>query len=155
MLYKTYSNTLPKNPFSSLPTSLLKASTSRQQSSGLRSFTLKHIVTSSFAFFTSLSPEISSLIFRACNRFFNSSISFCTESRLRLASLSCCNIPSLPWGVEGVEVSEEILSEVSCRRRVASASRRCSSAVTRDWMWSSRSLERVLSVCYRTVRSGI
>ena len=41
----------------------------------------------------------------------------------------------------------EIFSSSSRRARACSASRRESSAATRDWMWSSRSFERVLSVC--------
>lgn len=48
----SYSSTLPRNAPSSLPTSLLKFSTSRQQSSGLRSFVVKQLTTSSLAFFT-------------------------------------------------------------------------------------------------------
>lgn len=41
---------------------------------------------------------------------------------------------------------EEMESESSWRALVAEASRRASSPETRDWMWSSRSLARVLSV---------
>lgn len=51
-LHPIYSSTLPKNAPSNLPTSLLKVSTSRQQSNGLRSFTLKQLTTSSLALLT-------------------------------------------------------------------------------------------------------
>jgi len=157
----SHSNILPRNPFSNLPTSFLNASTSFQQSNGLRSFTLKQVTTSCFAFSTALSPITSSLSLLCCSFFLKTSISFCTLWRPRFRSLSASALA--PWSAppgeddwseipDGWEDSvvesgrADICSSSSLRERVASASRRESSAWTRDWMWSSRSLARVLSV---------
>ena len=150
LLYIHYSNIFPKNSFSNLVTTFLNASTSFQQSNGLRSFTLRHPTKSTFAFSTALSPTTSSLILLCCSFILSNSISFCTLCRPRSRSLSpsAFDLLSLPpcevdWSgepscEEGCEESvvesgaADICSSTSLRARDCSAERRASSAWTRD-----------------------
>ncbi len=161
-LHPNQSNTASTNLFSNLPTSLLNPSTSSQQSNGLRSLSLKHFTSFPFALSTPSSPTTSSFGFLFSSFRFSASISFCTvclpRSLLSLLSLLKADwkppepVAKFDWsreraweegsvesGSEGAEGSCERRSESSFSWRVCSASRRLSSAVTRDWMWSSRS----------------
>lgn len=145
---------LSTNSFSSLPTSFLNVSTSFQQSSGRRSFTLKHVTTASLALFRSAST---------CSSFFLCS-SFALSCSISLVTLvllmSCCfffsarvdedDVASASfsvkedsdcWGSSPERVSLNL--ENSCDPSSRSFS---SSAVRRSWYCSSCAFERVASV---------
>lgn len=148
------------NSLSNRPTSRLNVSTSFQQSSGRRSFVLKQVTTSSFAFSTAGST--CSSFFRASSFFFISTISFDTLLWLifclRCLSASAVDevraspIFSTSEGSSGAAGSSERVSE-TCESFAASwAWSFSSSDLTRAWIWSSRFFDRVESdcrVCYR------
>jgi hypothetical protein len=148
------------NSLSNRPTSRLNISTSFQQSSGRRSFVLKQVTTSSFAFSTAGST--CSSFFRASSFFFISTISFDTLLWLifclRCLSASAVDevraspIFSTSEGSSGAAGSSERVSE-TCESFAASwAWSFSSSDLTRAWIWSSRFFDRVESdcrVCYR------
>ena len=114
---------------SSLLTPSLKASTSFQQSNGLRSFPLKHLMTFSLAVSTAASTSLISLTFL---RFSNFSRSFAT-------SLETASRPSVRSASPAADSFVALLSEpceASASRREASvassrACRRFSSSATR------------------------
>ena len=142
------------NSFSNRPTSCLKVSTSFQQSSGRRSWVLRHETTASFAFVTSASA--CSSFFLCSNLALSCSISLVTLSLL----MSFCRCFSAR--VELLDVASWIFSTregssdcwlspervslnlekfcVSCSRSFSS------SAVRRSWYWSSCCLDRAESV---------
>lgn len=146
-----YRTVLSTNSLSKRPTSLLKASLACQQSSGLRSFSLKHCTNSAFTFSTAGSSDSS--FFRFSNLAFSSAISLETLVWLRSA-LRCFSAASPVTLSRSVGDSSddgddsescETLSEISLSLSASSAARRSSSEVTRDCIFNSRSAERVLS----------
>lgn len=150
-----HSITLTKNPFSNLPTSRRKAATSSQQSSGRRSLRRKQATTPARDSSTPSSLTTSSRTLRSPSFRFRPSISFCTLARPRsrarsasaLAAWSAPRREDSPSRAElGRSSGAEMRSWSSAKEADVDSERRASSAATRDWMCSSRSLERVLSV---------
>jgi hypothetical protein len=134
---KTNQSTLPTNSSSILLTSLLNASTSLQQSNGLRSFNLKHPTTASLALCTSFGKSFN--FFRSPSFCFRTSISERTD---------CVDVDVSDFKEDELE-DEEISGEErrsfcnSARRRDSAAWILESSAATRCWMCRSRVLARV------------
>lgn len=151
------------NSFSNLPTSCLNVSTSFQQSSGRRSWVLRHVTTASLALFRSASTCSS---FLRCSSLARScSISFVTLVRLmscwrffsarvdddEVASASFSTKEGSDcWGSSSDSVSLNLeKSCVPCSRSFSS------SAVRRSWYASSCAFERVASVCAGCQRPSI
>ena len=136
-------STLPTNSSSILLTSLLKASTSLQQSNGLRSFNLKHPTTASLLLCTSFGKSFN--FFRSPSFCFRTSISESTDAEEG----------SDFEEVEDEEVSGEERRDCwrEARRDDSAAWSLESSAATRCWMCRSRVLARVEFVCM--VRRGV
>src|ERR1700722_12092165 len=140
----------PTNFSSNFLTSLLNTSTSRQQSSGLRSFTLKQLTTAFRAFSTSNGRSFST--FRSDSVRFNFAISSCTfcedcslafvaEEGVRASFI----FEAVDWGSS--DDPSEGSSEESFARTASKVSDSrfwifSSSAATRSAMWSSRVLAR-------------
>ncbi len=132
--------TFSTHPFSNLRTSSLNASTSRQQSSGRRSFSRRQRTTS---------PRAFSRLSGSWRTFFLSSslarrTSIALETSCRLGTPSSCFWSSSPWW-SGAGSAESFCC--ASRRDSASwARRRFSSAATRSWIRSSRAWRRETSV---------
>ena len=130
-----FSTQIPSN----LLTSSLKTFTSLQQSNGLLSFSLKHFTNPSFALSTPLSTSFT--FFLSSNFRFSCCTSFCTLSLPISRNVSpadffsCCS------------ATEESLEVRASKSECARSWRDLSSEATRDWMWSSRVLARVESLC--------
>jgi len=138
--------TFSTQPISTLRTSLLKVSTSSQQSSGRLSFTLRQLITPSLAFTTPWSISWISVTFFLASSFFRSDdSSFCTLSRPRSRSASPAVLLDLAESLEGS--SDDRDSVTSLKVWSSRAWRRFSSSATRAWMCSSRVLARVESLC--------
>jgi hypothetical protein len=131
--------TLSTNPFSSLPTSFLNASTSFQQSSGRRSFSLRHLTTSPFAF------SIASSTIPSFGRESNLLRREVMDSWTVLLVGVDCSVWVSSEGDGGS--SDEICSSSSFSRRDSRSRSLSSSEATRDCMWSSSVFSRVESVC--------
>jgi hypothetical protein len=140
----------PTNFSSNFLTSFLNTSTSRQQSSGLRSFTLKQLTTAFRAFSTSGGRSFST--FRSDSVRFNfaiSSCTFCEDCSLAFVAekgvRASFSFEAVDWGSS--DDSSEGSSEESFARTASKVSDSrfwifSSSAATRSAMWSSRVLAR-------------
>lgn len=145
---------LSTNSFSNRPTSLLKVSTSCQQSNGRLSLSLRQVMTSSFALFSAGST--CSNFFLASNFFFSASIFLVTTSRLMSfclcfsASVAELEVASLSLSTnDGSEDSSGSFDTVSYRFVSFSASwvrSFSSSEVRRSWYCSSCCLALAESV---------
>lgn len=122
--------TLSTQPFSNLRTSSLNFSTSRQQSSGRRSFSRRHRTTSLRAVSIDSGTSL---------------ISFLVSSRVRSSSISretSCRDVAVFSGID----SAASFSVRDRSRASSSAWSLCSSAATRACIWASASWARDLSV---------
>jgi hypothetical protein len=144
--FRLYLTTFSTHFSSNFLTSSLNISTSFQQSSGRLSFPLKHLMTSSLALLTDSSSFSTSTTFLLCSSLcFNAATSFCTLSRPNWRSVSPADFSVDESDVEGS--SEDSFSVRSLKTWSSRACNRLSSSATRAWMWSSKVLARVESVC--------
>lgn len=123
--------TLSTQPFSSLRTSSRNLSTSRQQSSGRRSFSRRHRTTSPRASSTETGTSRTSLRLSTVRRSRSTSLfTACRETAFSLSSSV---------------VSDATLDRRDPSRASDSAESLRSSAATRFWIWDSRRVLRVAS----------
>lgn len=144
--------TLPTNCSSIFLTSLLKISTSFQQSKLCRSLSRKQLITPSLACSTSFGKSFSTFLSpRAFFSFSISSVTFLLLASLRFFSSSDSLLKRSLGDKDGSllepdeedesfeesDVSDVILLRAASRREDCSSCRRFSSAATRCWMWRS------------------
>jgi hypothetical protein len=136
----------PTNCSSNFLTSLLNTSTSRQQSSGLRSFTLKQLTTAFRAFSTSGGRSFST--FRSESVRFSfaiSSCTFCEDCSLAFVAeegvRASFSFEAVDWGSSD-DPSEESFARTASRVSDSRFWIFSSSAAIRSAMWSSRVLAR-------------
>lgn len=132
-----YESTLSTHPFSNLLTSSLNACTSRQQSNGRRSFSLRHVTTADRAVSTLSGTSLTS--FRVCS----------LRSRAAISADAVWRLGPVDASVEEEDWEESLATcaRSAERRRVSSSWSLRSSAATRDCTCASRSCAREASVC--------
>lgn len=121
--------TLSTQVLSSFLTPSLKVSTSFQQSNGLRSFPLKHLMTSSLAVSTAASISLISLTFLRFSNFsrsFATSLDTASRPRVRSASPAADSFVALlsePREASASRREASVASSRACRRFSSSATR--------------------------------